>query len=243
MNTEDYNSNITPTEATNIFQYQRVSINGKIYYLDVSKEALVENYITSLLIHVPKNHPFSLLSNQLVLAGNKRPDYSTDLTLVNKTLLQSLRLCVGTKSSLNGCGLELKKTPITSQTILGELLFLPSEEDTSSQFNPKNSKCSLTAYKKYASNNGYKLKSYNFNLVSPVITGDAYQTAYYFNNAVQNIAGININIKLYTLQEFINLLINLLPKDKWFIAKEHPAICLAKSKVNILVEAGLATII
>ena len=138
---------------------------------------------------------------------------------------------------------ELKKTTITSSTFLSELFFLPTIEPTSRKFDPKLSKCYFNAYRKYAQDSGYKLKRLNFHLVGTKIDNAVYQMASYFNGSLKSISGIHIDIKLYTIEEFIQELLDRIPNDKWYIKNAAPSICLAKDKVEQLVEVYKAKIL
>ncbi len=139
---------------------------------------------------------------------------------------------------------ELKKGLIGPTTILSELLFLPTIEGDSStdKLDPSLSKCYLTSYKKYVRQRNYKLGKLNFHLVGTEVSNTAKQTAFFYNNGVRTIAGVEIDIKLYTLQEFISFLLRLIPDDKWYIKNPPPSICLGKAKVERLKESNLAII-
>jgi hypothetical protein len=133
---------------------------------------------------------------------------------------------------------------MTAEAVLKEMLFLPDEDKaTSREYNYKLSKGYLTAYKQYAEDEGYKLKRLNFTIVAPSFSNSAYQTAYFFNNEIKNMAGVNIKINLVTIEEFVNILLSLIPDSKWYIRTQIPSICLAEAKVLKLVEQGVATII
>lgn len=128
--------------------------------------------------------------------------------------------------------------------MLNEMLFLGEEDKcVSPKIDYKLSKCYLTAYKAYALKQGYNLKRLNFTFVAPSFSNNAYQTAYFFNNAIQNIANVNIQVNLLTIETFINTLLDLIPDSKWFIKTQIPALCVAKAKVFKLVEEGVATVI
>lgn len=128
--------------------------------------------------------------------------------------------------------------------MLKEMLFLSDEDKTTSrEFDPKLSKCYLPAYKKYAESEGYKLKRLNFTIVAPSFSDSAYQTAYFFNNGIKNMAGVDFKINLCTIEEFVNILFSLIPDSKWYIKTQMPSICLAEAKVLRLVQQGVATII
>lgn len=128
--------------------------------------------------------------------------------------------------------------------MLNEMLFLGEEDKcVSPRIDYKLSKCYLTAYKAYALKHGYNLKKLNFTFVAPSFSNNAYQTAYFFNNAIQNIANVNIQVNLLTIETFINTVLDLIPDSKWFIKTQIPAMALSKLKVDALVAEGLGIII
>ena len=133
---------------------------------------------------------------------------------------------------------------MTALVMLNEMLFLGEEDKcVSPEFDHKLSKCYLTAYKAYALKQGYNLKRLNFTFVAPSFSNNAYQTAYFFNNAIKNIANVDIKVNLLTIEKFINDVLELIPDSKWFIKTQIPALCVAKAKVFKLKEEGLATVI
>lgn len=128
--------------------------------------------------------------------------------------------------------------------MLNEMLFLGEEDKcVSPEIDYKLSKCYLTAYKAYALKQGYNLKRLNFTFVAPSFSNNAYQTAYFFNNAIKNIANVNIQVNLLTIETFVNTVLDLIPESKWFIKTQIPALSVSRAKVFKLEDKGLATVI
>jgi hypothetical protein len=99
------------------------------------------------------------------------------------------------------------------------------------------------AYIEYAKQNNYKLKQLTYHFVAPQVTKETYEAAFVLNHAYNSTNGVYINIQIYTYQVFFQELLDLIPKDKWFIQNSIPANCINKHDVMLLVEDKKAIII
>jgi len=130
-----------------------------------------------------------------------------------------------------------------------EEVFLAPLGKTHDQFLKENpietssSKMYILATKLHAQKLGFKLKRLNMTFVAPLVSNKALQYEQYHNKAIKNIGGIAVDLKVFTLEQFINELFTLIPDSKWYIKDNHiPFIALSKSKVEILQENNLAVI-
>lgn len=147
---------------------------------------------------------------------------------------------------------------MNSQTLLTEIFpfsgdttketFVSSSFDKS-QFNPKTMvntsryKMYLLAYKQYAKSLGFKLEKLTFSFVAPQITKEAYELAFVLNTGYNSIGGVKVEINLFTLQIFYQLLLDAVEDEKWYIKNSIPPLCLSKAKVDLLVDNNLATLV
>lgn len=101
----------------------------------------------------------------------------------------------------------------------------------------------FAAYKQYAKSNNYKLKQLTYHFIAPQVTREVYELAFVLNHAYKNIEGVNTNIKIYTFQTFLQILLSLIPSEKWFIHTQIPFNCLNKQDILLLVSDNKAIII
>jgi hypothetical protein len=251
------NEDSIQTEMKNILKFQKVLINGKNFYLNVTNESLIEQSLISLLQHLPKTHPFSLMSNQLVLPWNKRPDFGSDLKDFQcRRMSKELRQLVGGKRNVRADLVEIK-TVLNTKTLFSEIFPFNKIEEPELYVSPhynqddftkqdvktNNYKMYTAAYIEYAKQNNYKLKQLTYHFVAPQVTKETYEAAFVLNHAYNNTNGVYINIQIYTYQVFFQKLLDLISKDKWFVQNCIPANCINKHDVMLLVEDKKAIII
>jgi len=108
-----------------------------------------------------------------------------------------------------------------------------------------NYKCYISNYVKAVQQKKGKVKQITFAFVAPKITVDAYELAWILTHSpiYNNIGGVKIIVELYTLEAFIEKLINIIPANKWFIKSSIPFNCVNGRDVDLLVKENRAIII
>lgn len=253
------------------------------FYLDVTKEGLLESYVISLLNFVKgEPHPFSLLKNQQVIGNRKRPDFSTDLNVIGRRQTKEVRKFLGVDKALNFNILELKVQHIDSSSLISELLHkglifdrpTGNERNASTKeianfaihnplkFNNESESIIEKDYnqfrERYRKSKRYldnmkiactkrkgNLKKLNFTMVGRTISLEALYLTQQFNEEIESIGGVELEISLLNISCFIQLILEIVSRD----SSKVEAICsylesirVCENIVETLKESGNAII-
>jgi len=120
-----------------------------------------------------------------------------------------------------------------------------SMSDFQSQYFPlgKESKNYFRSYVQEALNRGIKVKSFTFWFAGPLVSIEAIKFSIYWNRVIKQIGGIQVEIKVLSLEQLINYIISNIPTKKWYVLNQHPSVCMSRAQVEALIEAQLAILV